>query len=401
MERQAITVTEDTWKRFRDAVKDETTVAGLTHSFYRYPARFSPTFARAAIEAFSLPGQLVLDPFMGGGTTAVEAVACNRRVVGTDLNSLAVFVAKAKTTPLSEEEEAAARFWATQVIPEISYRQPRRQLAEVLDDSKTRNLHIPYARVIKKLVASSLWTVEILPSARAEAFARCAILRTAQWALDGRRTPTVARDFRERLTANALQMLQDLADYRQSVAASGSQVENRSLYEWDATRIHSLPHFAQIDELADLVVTSPPYAGVHVLYHRWQVDGRKETQAPYWVADCNDGQGASHYNFGDRRQRGLTDYFSKSQESLRSIRRIVKPGALLVQLVAFSEPRKHLPRYLAILASAGFAEVAVRHPGCSTARRRIWRNVPNRRWHATSKGRTNSSREVVLIHRAE
>jgi hypothetical protein len=29
-----------------------------------------------------------------------------------------------------------------------------------------------------------------------------------------------------------------------------------------------------------LVLTSPRYAGVHVLYHRWQVDGRKEAPLP-------------------------------------------------------------------------------------------------------------------------
>jgi hypothetical protein len=42
--------------------------AGHTHNFYRYPARFSPQFARAAVEAFSAPGDTVLDPFVGGGT---------------------------------------------------------------------------------------------------------------------------------------------------------------------------------------------------------------------------------------------------------------------------------------------------------------------------------------------
>jgi DNA methylase len=50
-------------------------VTGLTHNFYRYPARFSPAFVRAAIEAFTEPGDYVLDPYMGGGTSLVEAVA--------------------------------------------------------------------------------------------------------------------------------------------------------------------------------------------------------------------------------------------------------------------------------------------------------------------------------------
>ena len=76
-------------------------VEGLTHNFYRYPARFSPVFASTAIRIFSKPGDLVLDPFMGGGTTLVEAMASGRSVIGADINSLAAFITRVKTTPLT------------------------------------------------------------------------------------------------------------------------------------------------------------------------------------------------------------------------------------------------------------------------------------------------------------
>ena len=90
--------------RLIEAAQDKSRVSGLTHDFYRYPARFSPTFVRAAIEAFTAPGDLVLDPFLGGGTTAVEALALGRSVIGTDISSLAVFVAQVKTTSYSDAE---------------------------------------------------------------------------------------------------------------------------------------------------------------------------------------------------------------------------------------------------------------------------------------------------------
>ena len=41
------------------AARDASPVVGLTHNFYRYPARFSPKFVRAAIEAFSAPDDLI------------------------------------------------------------------------------------------------------------------------------------------------------------------------------------------------------------------------------------------------------------------------------------------------------------------------------------------------------
>jgi len=47
-------------------------ISGYTHNFYNYPARFSPLFASSAIKHFTKPGDLVFDPFMGGGTTIVR-----------------------------------------------------------------------------------------------------------------------------------------------------------------------------------------------------------------------------------------------------------------------------------------------------------------------------------------
>src|SRR6478672_1123237 len=61
--------------------RDREPVRGLTHGFYKYPARFSPSFARATIETFTQPGDLVFDNHVGGGTTLVEALALGRDAV--------------------------------------------------------------------------------------------------------------------------------------------------------------------------------------------------------------------------------------------------------------------------------------------------------------------------------
>ena len=109
----ATVTTEDALALLRRAALDKQPVSGLTHRFYRYPARFSPIFARACIEAFSKPGDLVLDPYMGGGTTVVEAMALGRQAVGSDINSLSVFVAQAKSSRLTQNERRAIHRWAT------------------------------------------------------------------------------------------------------------------------------------------------------------------------------------------------------------------------------------------------------------------------------------------------
>jgi len=75
----------------------------ITHGYYTYPAKFIPQLAKRLIMENSNEGDIVVDPFMGSGTTIVEALV-NRRVgVGTDINEIAALVAKVKTTPIDYE----------------------------------------------------------------------------------------------------------------------------------------------------------------------------------------------------------------------------------------------------------------------------------------------------------
>jgi DNA modification methylase len=46
------------------AVASQDPVNEPPHSFYKYPARFSPAFARAVIRAYSAKGDTVIDPFL-------------------------------------------------------------------------------------------------------------------------------------------------------------------------------------------------------------------------------------------------------------------------------------------------------------------------------------------------
>src|ERR1700688_3916892 len=84
--------------------RDSMPVRGLTHDHYKYPARFSPAFVRAAVQIFTKPGDLVLDNHVGGGTTLVEALALGRNAIGVDISTLAEFVSSVKTTSFSVKE---------------------------------------------------------------------------------------------------------------------------------------------------------------------------------------------------------------------------------------------------------------------------------------------------------
>ena len=379
------------------AAQDRKPVTGWTHNFYRYPARFSPGFAAAAIESFSRPGEIVLDPYMGGGTVMVEGLVAGRKVVGNDLNSLATFITKVKTTPLYTKEVSAVKRWADREVPNFSYHRPSEQIAAYLDPLKTRNLSLARARFIKKAVTAALATIDNLPTRNAQDFARCVVLRVGQWALDGRERHTTLRDFRSELTTTTHEMLEALLSFTRYIAKTGGSA---TILNGDASTLDQVSVFREAGNRASLVVTSPPYPGVHVLYHRWQVDGRRETPAPYWIAGCNDGQGASYYNFGDRRQGAADDYFHTSLVTLKAIRRVIQDGGYMIQMVAFNRPEEQLPRYLENMRAAGFTELSPTDLRSCGQRTRIWREVPHRKWHAALNGKTHSVNVVVLIHRA-
>ena len=52
-----------------------------------HPTQKAVEVIQPLIEAFSRPGETVLDPFMGSGTTGVAAAQCGRRFIGIELDS--------------------------------------------------------------------------------------------------------------------------------------------------------------------------------------------------------------------------------------------------------------------------------------------------------------------------
>lgn len=77
-----------------------------SHNFHAFPAKFPPQLPRKFINALTEPGDLVLDPMMGSGTTIVEALLAGRRGLGCDIDPLALRISGVKATPLDVEELA-------------------------------------------------------------------------------------------------------------------------------------------------------------------------------------------------------------------------------------------------------------------------------------------------------
>ena len=374
------------------AANDKSRVQGATHRFYRYPARFSPLFVQAAIEQFTQPGDLVFDPFVGGGTSVVEAMRLGRDAVGFDINELALFISEVKTTPLPKTDRDRLLRWASEVPSIINLHQQVEWDEERQAAGYFRNLEVHGAWRHRKAIQQVLHSILLLPRPAMREFARCALLRTAQTALDGTRVPAPIGVFRRRLQSNIIEMIDDLAELETELAALDHKGKV-TLVKCPAQETGNVDAFN--GRTPTLILTSPPYPGVHVLYHRWQIGGRRETPAPYWIADKLDGDGERYYTLGNRHEKGLETYYDNLRTSFEAIAKVCNASTVIVQMVAFSQPEWQLPKYLEAMSAAGLEELQ----DGSREEKRLWRDVPNRKWYAQFQPNQSSSRELVLIHK--
>ena len=327
---------------------------------------------------------------MGGGTTIVEAAAAGRNAIGTDVNQLAQFVTGVKTTPLSGEDIAEVLTWVQNVrLATTDFRD-----AHLPVESPIRNM--PVEAYSFFLVATEL--AERLRFPRRRRFARCALVRVGQWALDSRQDTPAPSALCQELEERVEVMVAGLDDFV-SAARDGGLYKNRitgtrRLIGRSAADPFLVRTLGRRGVSPKLVLTSPPYPGVHVLYHRWQVGGRRETPAPYWIADVRDGHGESYYTMGSRSALGLSNYFAEITAAFRNLAEACTPDTTIVQLISFSNAADQLPQYLAAMERSGLTETSAGGVDSQQIR-----TVPNRKWYNQRRPMNDASREVLLIHR--
>ena len=76
-----------------------------THPLHEvsYRACFKPQLPAFFIERLTCPGEVVHDPFMGRGTTPIQAALMGRRAIGSDINPLSKLLVRPRLAPPSLE----------------------------------------------------------------------------------------------------------------------------------------------------------------------------------------------------------------------------------------------------------------------------------------------------------
>lgn len=144
----------------------------LSHWFYPYKGKFHPQMARALLNIMQLePGDTVLDPFIGSGTTALEAQLLGIRCVGVDISPVCALVSRVKTESwriLDRVLDYQRQYDVIARTAAKSKTQPHIPAAETSDDERVRNFfkvaeliaHSDQARRARPFIASCMANIK-------------------------------------------------------------------------------------------------------------------------------------------------------------------------------------------------------------------------------------------------
>ncbi len=256
------------------------------HTWHSFPARFPPQLPNFLIRELSEPGEIVLDPMLGSGTTLIEAVRLGRYAVGCDIDPLARMIASAK---LSRVDPLAALREGNELIAKASddYHENRLELLDGIQrrfDSKTHefiNYWFPLERQLELLAL--VRHIEAMAEGGVRGFLQVVfssiiIAKSGGVSLardlahtrphrDPQKAPRSAiSEFGKRLKQNVAALGKDPLHQNGTLETSGKlsrqQTNAASIYSASAS------HTKLPSSSIDLVVTSPPYANNAIDYMR-------------------------------------------------------------------------------------------------------------------------------------
>ena len=82
-----------------------------------YPTQKPLALLERLLESCTEPGDLVVDPYLGSGTTAVAALRLGRRAIGVDMNRRAVTIARKRLDDLGVDAREERRIEPQEAEP--------------------------------------------------------------------------------------------------------------------------------------------------------------------------------------------------------------------------------------------------------------------------------------------
>jgi site-specific DNA-methyltransferase (cytosine-N4-specific) len=232
----------------------------LTHGIHSYKGKYFPQIVRSLVNAAGTgPGSLIVDPFVGSGTTTLEGALMGIRGIGLDRNPLAVLIARAKIDALRL------------TIDDV--RDGESAIIAQLDDDARVELPNPeylqrwFPSETLAAIAQILGAIEAATAKEAfKDLARLAVsTHLRSWSLQ---EPSQLRIFRrnEAPPASALmdRFVLQLAEYANAVAVGVRLLEELGIrlpeVRLDLADSRGMDAWGCEPTSVDAVITSPPYA---------------------------------------------------------------------------------------------------------------------------------------------
>jgi hypothetical protein len=316
------------------------------HRLHPYLGKYVPQLVEVFLRRYARPGQLVWDPFVGSGTTLVEANAFGARAAGCDVSAFNCLLARVKTAEYEGEALLADVVALSDGAQAAEREAPSAYLAEWYAPRALGEL-LAFRDRIEGTAYPDLWRVVLSRAARSARLARHFDLDfpeepvRAEYACHKHRRVCrpveEAGKFLRRYTGDAVRRVLEFADVRRCA---------------EATVLHADARALDPPGPVDLVVTSPPYPGL-IDYHEQHVYAFELL--------------GLERRDDDEIGRGVAGYCEGVAATLARARAALRPGGRVVVVV---NDRRGL--YEEILAAAGLRleQRMLRHVNRRTGRRK-------------------------------
>lgn len=306
--------------------KEKGATSYMTHNFHTYPAKFIPQIPEFSILNYTNENDVVLDPFVGCGTTLVEAKLLNRKGIGVDLNPIATLLSFVKTTSLNNDEVSLI----TNIIEKI-----KKEIDAYYELDKTTikytipvfyNIDHWFQKNVQNELALALSVTEQIKNEKVKNFIKIAIssiiVKVSNQESDTRfaaiNKNIKNKEFIFLLDKKINEMVERIIHF--SSIASKS---NTTIYKANSENLSFLK-----ENSVDHIVTSPPYANTYdyYLYHKFRM---------YWLGF--DVKKVKHEEIGSRdkhssQKKDIKDFIISLTNCMNEFHRVLKPNkyALIV-----------------------------------------------------------------------
>ena len=353
----------------------------LTHGFHAFPARMHPAIARVLLRELSIgPSSRVLDPFCGSGTVLIEGMLAGWKSLGSDLDPLALRLARVKT----ERRDLRSRERFLDELERVGDASTKRVRERVdtradLSASERQWYEIHTLKELAGILAEIREVRDGRDRRALEMVFSAIVVKFSQQRAETAERPTDKRIRKGLPTEFFMRKGNELADRWALLADALPEHSHAPRLVLSDARV--LPHTLAGEFRCDLILTSPPYGGTYDYLHH---HARRHAWLGIQSKALREGEiGARRHLSPDEPLRGEQPRARWDRElsaALVALRELMRPEATMVLLIGDAEiGRERVPADQQLERLAGPAELEV--VAVASQSRPDWRGGLPRREH--------------------